>query len=62
MTGLLTDMETEQLISLEEVKKHTKEEDCWLVINGTLLYLDVVCLPPTAQPGGHTHMAKAVEG
>ncbi|KAK9843402.1 hypothetical protein WJX81_000599 [Elliptochloris bilobata] len=27
-------MAVEQLISLEEVKKHTKEEDCWLVIHG----------------------------
>jgi len=27
-------MAAEQLISLEEVKKHTKEEDCWLVIHG----------------------------
>lgn len=55
-------VETEQLISLEEVKKHTKEEDCWLVINGTLLYLDVVCLPLTAQTGGHAHVAKALGG
>lgn len=27
-------MAAEQLITLEEIKKHTKEEDCWLVING----------------------------
>lgn len=26
----------EQLYSLEEVKRHTREEDCWLVINGNV--------------------------
>lgn len=36
---VLQSMAAEQLITLEEIKKHTNEEDCWLVINGAQLRL-----------------------
>jgi len=32
-------MAAEQLISLEEIKKHTKEEDCWLAMYGARQHL-----------------------
>ena len=42
-------MAAEQLISLEEIKKHTNEEDCWLVINGAQLRL-----PPSVSHHPHS--------
>ena len=45
--GLLVQrMAAEQLISLEEIKKHTNEEDCWLVINGAQLRLPLAVSHP----------------
>lgn len=44
---VLQRMAAEQVITLEEIKKHTNEEDCWLVINGAQLRLCLsVCPPP----------------
>jgi len=43
-------MAAEQLISLEEIKKHTKEEDCWLAIYGARQHLSArVAVLPVAQ-------------
>ena len=47
---VLQRMAAEQLITLEEIKKHTNEEDCWLVIHGAQLRLSpsVVQPPPSS--------------
>jgi hypothetical protein len=43
-------MAADQLISLEEIKKHTKEEDCWLAIYGARQHLSArVAVLPVAQ-------------